>query len=224
MITGCDYGIGFEFAQQYANDGWIVHATCLKIESREKLALLGKNVNFHHLDVSNLAAVKSFAAGLQEIAIDLFINNAATFAPDGDSQLMLPDMDEFMRVMRVNAVAPVYIAEALVDQVAISERKLMVFIGTRSGSIGDNSTGGHYAYRCSKAALNMAVKSMSIEFGKFGIIALVLHPGMVVTETRTGGKGIPVGESVSGMRSVIESLTPSMAGSFQRYDNGTIEW
>jgi len=143
LITGCDYGIGFEFAQQYANDGWIVHATCFKIESREKLVLLGKNVNFHHLDVSNLAAVKSFAAGLQGIAIDLFINNAATFAPDGDGQLMLPDMDEFMRVMRVNAVAPIYIAEALVDQVAISERKLMVFISTRSGSIGDNSTGGH---------------------------------------------------------------------------------
>lgn len=224
LITGCDYGIGFEFAQQYANDGWAVHATCLKDESREKLALLGDNVNFHLLDVSDQTAVTSFADRLQGTAIDLFINNAATFAPDGDGPLMLPDMDKFTRVMRVNAVAPVYIAEALVNQVAISERKLMVFIGTRSGSIGDNSTGGHYAYRCSKAALNMAVKSISIEFGKLGIIAMVLHPGSVATETRTGGTGIPVDESVSGMRNVIASLTQNMAGTFQRYDGGTVEW
>ena len=224
LITGCDYGIGFEFAQQYANDDWAVHATCLNYENREKLALLGDNVNFHLLDVSDQAAVKSFADRLQGTAIDLFINNAATFAADGNGPLMLPDMDEFTRVMRVNAVAPVYIAEALVNQVAISERKLMVFIGTRSGSIGDNSSGGHYAYRCSKAALNMAVKSISIEFGKLGIIAIVLHPGSVATETRTGGTGIPVDESVSGMRNVIDSLTPNMAGTFQRYDGGTIEW
>ena len=176
------------------------------------------------LDVSDQSEVVGFADKLKGEAIDLFINNAATFAPDGPGPLMLPEMDEFTRVMRVNAVAPVYIAEALVDQVAASERKLMIFIGTRSGSIGDNGSGGHYAYRCSKAALNMAVKSISIEFAGRGILAAVLHPGSVATETRTGGTGIPVNESVSGMRGVIDAMTPEMAGTFQRYDGGTIEW
>lgn len=224
LITGCDYGIGFEFARQYAEDGWTVHATCLKEESREKIATLGDKTHFHLLDVSDETAVVALANGFKDEAIDLFINNAATFAPDGPGPLMLPDMDEFTRVMRVNAVAPVYVAEALVDQVAASERKLMVFIGTRSGSIGDNGSGGHYAYRCSKAALNMAVKSISIEFADRGILAAVLHPGSVATETRTGGTGIPVDESVTGMRRVIDDLTPEMSGTFQRYDGGTIEW
>ena len=224
LITGCDYGIGFEFARQYAADGWTVHATCLKAESREKHTALGSNTHFHQLDVSDQLAVVAFADKLKGEAIDLFINNAATFAPDGPGPLMLPEMDEFTRVMRVNAVAPVYIAEALVDQVAASERKLMIFIGTRSGSIGDNGSGGHYAYRCSKAALNMAVKSISIEFAGRGILAAVLHPGSVATETRTGGTGIPVNESVSGMRGVIDAMTPEMSGTFQRYDGGTIEW
>ena len=131
---------------------------------------------------------------------------------------MLPDMDEFMRV---NAVAPVYIAEALVDQVASSDRKLMIFIGTRSGSIGDNGSGGHYAYRCSKAAL---IKSISIEFAQRGIVAAVLHRGSVATETRTGGTGIPVDESVTGMRNVIDGLTAEMSGTFQHFDGGTNEW
>ena len=224
LITGCDYGIGFEFARQYAADGWTVHATCLKAESREKLTVLGSDTHFHQLDVSDQLAVVAFAEELKGEAIDLFINNAATFAPDGPGPLMLPEMDEFTRVMRVNAVAPVYVAEALVDQVAASERKLMIFIGTRSGSIGDNGSGGHYAYRCSKAALNMAAKSISIEFAGRGILAAVLHPGSVATETRTGGTGIPVNESVSGMRGVIDAMTPEMSGTFQRYDGGTIEW
>jgi len=224
LITGCDYGIGFEFARQYAADGWTVHATCLKAESREKLTVLGSDTHFHQLDVSDQSEVVAFADKLKGEAIDLFINNAATFAPDGPGPLMLPEMDEFTRVMRVNAVAPVYVAEALVDQVAASERKLMIFIGTRSGSIGDNGSGGHYAYRCSKAALNMAVKSISIEFAGRGILAAVLHPGSVATETRTGGTGIPVNESVSGMRGVIDAMTPEMSGAFQRYDGGTIEW
>ncbi|MEL0112194.1 MAG: SDR family oxidoreductase [Rickettsiales bacterium] len=224
LITGCDYGIGFEFARQYAGDGWRVHAVCLDPASREKLAGVSGDVRFHQCDVSDPAALSALADALRGEPIDLLINNAATFAPDGPGPLKLPDMDEYTRVMRVNAVAPVYVAETLVDNVAASARKLMVFIGTRSGSIGDNGSGGHYAYRCSKAALNMAVKSISIEFAERGIVAAVLHPGSVATETRTGGTGIPVGDSVSGMRGVIDGLTPETSGTFQRYDGGTIEW
>ena len=224
LITGCDYGIGFEFARQYAADGWTVHATCLRAENREKLATLGSDIHYNQLDVADQLAVSIFADGLKDEAINLLINNAASFAPDGPGPLMLPDMDEFTRVMRVNAVATIYVAQALVDQVAASKRKLMIFIGTRSGSIGDNSSGGHYAYRCSKAALNMAVKSISIEFGQRGILATVLYPGSVSTETRTGGTGIPVNESVSSMRGIIDVMTPKMSGTFQRYDGGTIEW
>ena len=177
LITGCDYGIGVEFARQYAGNGWTVNAACLKEESQEKLTAFGNGVHFYQLDVSDEAVVKSFAVDIANEKIDILINNAAIFAPDGPGPLMLPDMDEFTRVMRVNAVAALYIAEALVYQVASSDRKLMIFIGTRSGSIGANGYGGHYAYRCSKAALNMAVKRISIEFAQRGIVAAVLHPG-----------------------------------------------
>jgi len=223
LITGCDYGIGFEFARQYAGDGWQVHAVCLDAASRDKIDALPGDLTFHNLDVSDQAGVAAHAEALDGTAIDLLINNAATFAPDGPGTLMLPDIDEFTRVMRINAVAPIYVADAFEEHVARSDRKLMVFIGTRSGSIGDNGSGGHYAYRCSKAALNMAVKSLSIDFAPRGVITAVLHPGSVATETRKGGQ-IPVDESVSGMRGVIEGLTPELSGTFRRYDGGTIEW
>ncbi len=223
LITGCDYGIGFETARQYAEDGWGVHAICLEAASRAKIEDLGQQVRFHHLDVADQAGVSALAMELKGTPIDVLINNAATFAPDGPGTLMLPDIDEFTRVMKINAVAPIYVAGAFEDHVAASDRRQMVFIGTRSGSIGDNTSGGHYAYRCSKTALNMAVKSLSVDFKPREIVTAVLHPGSVATETRKGGQ-ISVTESVSGMRAVIETLTPDMSGSFLRYDGGTIEW
>lgn len=223
LITGCDYGIGYEFARQYASDGWQVHAVCLDPASRDKIEALGQNVHFHPLDVSDQAALAALAKQLEGEAVDLLINNAATFAPDGPGTLMLPDIDEFTRVMKINAVAPLYVADAFEEHVAASTRRLMVFIGTRSGSIGDNTSGGHYAYRCSKTALNMAVKSLSMDFKPRGIITTVLHPGSVATETRKGGQ-ITVDVSVSGMRQIIDSLDETASGSFLRYDGGTIEW
>ena len=223
LITGCDYGIGFEFARQYASDNWRVHAICLDNDSRDRIAALPGDVSFHQADVADPAALNSLAHELQDEAIDLLINNAATFAPDGPGTLMLPDIDEFTRVMKVNAVAPVYVANAFEQHVARSGHKLMLFIGTRSGSIGDNTSGGHYAYRCSKTALNMAAKSISVDFAKHGICAAVLHPGSVATETRKGGQ-ISVDESVTGMRRVIDGLDIDATGKFLRYDGGEIEW
>ena len=223
LITGCDYGIGYEFARQYAEDGWRVHAICLDDTSQGKLGDLGGDVHFHHLDVADPGGVHALAVELKDQAVDLLINNAATFAPDGPGTLMLPEMDEFARVMRVNAMAPIYVADAFEDHVANSEKRLMVFIGTRSGSIGDNGSGGHYASRCSKAALNMAVKSLSVDLAARGILTAVLHPGSVATETRKGGQ-ISVDVSVTGMRTIIDGLTKEMSGTFLRYDGGTIEW
>ncbi len=223
LITGCDFGIGFEFARQYAGDGWTVHALCLDAASQDKLAGIGGDVHFHRIDVGDQSAIASLAKQLADQPVDLLINNAATFAPDGPGTLQLPDLDEFLRVMRVNAVAPIYVAAAFEEHVAASEQRQMVFIGTRSGSIGDNDSGGHYAYRCSKTALNMAVKSLSVDFASRNIVTAVLHPGSVRTETRKGGQ-VDVAESVAGMRARIAELTPEQTGTFIRYDGGTIEW
>ena len=86
--------------------------------------------------------MNGLAKKLSGTSIDLLINNATTFAPDRPGPLILSDMDEFTQVMRVNAVAPVYVAECFVEYVAASEMKMMIFIGTRCGSIGDNGSGG----------------------------------------------------------------------------------
>ena len=65
---------------------------------------------------------------------------------------------------------------------------------------------------------------IGFELAQRGIVAAVLHPGSVATETRTDGTGIPLDESVTGMRNVIDGLTAEMSGTFQRFDGGTNEW
>ena len=223
LITGCDYGIGYELARQYAEDGWRVHAICLDQQSEARIEALAGDTHFHLVDVANWPAVQALSETLRNEPIDVLINNAATFAPDGDGPLELPDPEHFVRVMHINAVAPVYVAEAFTNQVSASEQKLMAFISTRSGSIGDNGSGGHYAYRCSKAALNMAAKSIANDLASRGILSVALHPGSVATETRKGGQ-IDVTQSVAGLRSEIAAMTTERSGTFRRYDGGTIEW
>lgn len=223
LITGCDYGIGFELASQYAAHGWRVHALCLQATSRTSILALGEHAHFHHVDVADQRAVQRLADDLAGVALDVLINNAATFAPDGAGALQLPEREEFVRVMHINAVAPVYVAEAFSEHVSASAGKTMAFISTRSGSIGDNTSGGHYAYRCSKAALNMAVRSIAVDFADRGIMSVALHPGSVATQTRKGGQ-IDVADSVRGLRAEIDAMTPGRSGTFRRYDGGTIEW
>jgi NAD(P)-dependent dehydrogenase (short-subunit alcohol dehydrogenase family) len=144
-----------------------------------KLDALEGEVHFHHCDVSNYESAGALASTLGGDAIDLLINNAATFAPDGPGALELPAMDEFTRVMRVNTVGPIYMAEVCADSVSRSDSRIMAFISTRSGPIWDNTSGGHYAYRCSKVSLNMAVKSLSFDLKSRGVISVALHPGSV---------------------------------------------
>ncbi len=78
LITGCDYGIGFEFARQYAESGWRVHAVCLEEASRGELGRLAGEIHFHQADVSIPGCVRWLASNLGDTAIDLLINNSAT--------------------------------------------------------------------------------------------------------------------------------------------------
>ena len=110
--------------------------------SRENIDPLGANAVFHRLDVSDEGTVNALAKELSSTSIDLVINNATYFAHNGPGPLMLPDMDEFTQVIGINAVEPVYVAECFVEHVAASEMKMTIFIGTYSGSISDNGSGG----------------------------------------------------------------------------------
>ena len=121
-------------------------------------------------------------------------------------------------------VAPVMLAQALLDNVASGNRKLIASITSKMGSLADNTSGGSYAYRSSKTALNMAMKSLAIDLHDRGISVIVLHPGWVQTDMGGPNGLINVDESVMQMRKILDQAGPDESGRFFDRDGSVIPW
>jgi NAD(P)-dependent dehydrogenase (short-subunit alcohol dehydrogenase family) len=129
-----------------------------------------------------------------------------------------------MRTLRVNLFGPMKMAEAFVENVAASEQKKLVTLTSIVGSIGQNTFGGLYAYRSSKAAANSIMKSMALDLKRRGIIALPMHPGWVRTDIGGPRAELDAPAAVAGLRKVIGGLMPADAGRFLQWDGRELPW
>ena len=221
LVTGAGRGLGLEFARQYTADGWRVIATVRDVSKSSELGALGPKVEIHRLDVTDLDAVAALGRELASDRIDVAIANAGVFL----GRSMTPgqiDETAWIGTLKVNALAPLALAGAVLAPVERSEGKRLIAISSRLGSIGENNAGGSYAYRASKAALNAAWRSLALDHR--GVVAVVLHPGWVRTDM--GGAGAPVErkDSVAGLRRVIARLTPADSGRFFDFQGAEIPW
>ncbi len=223
MITGANRGIGLELARQYAADGWRVLATCRDPKHAADLRQAIGDVVIKELDILDFPRVHAVAKAWKKEAIDLLILNAGVYGPR-PSMLGGLDYDAWEEVFWTNAMAPLKVAEAFIDQVARSDRKVIAAISSKMGSMQDNTSGGSYIYRSSKAALNAVMKSLSVDLADRGIGVVVLHPGWVRTDMGGPHALIDVGESVSGIRRVLESAAADLGGRFVNYDGRDIPW
>lgn len=226
LITGANRGIGYEFARSFADDGWHVHACCRNPDKAKDLKQLIAGtvgaVTLHKLDVTDGLKVASLARELADEPIDILLNNAGIYGPKtgfGET-----DYSDWPPVFAANVLAPMRMAERFVEHVALSERKLMVNISSIMGSMGDNSGGGAYIYRSSKAALNAVVKSLSVDLAPRGIAVVAFHPGWVKTDMGGESAAITAVESVKGMRSIIGRLNSGDTGKFFNYDGSMLPW
>lgn len=228
LITGANRGIGLEFCRQYAADGWRVLACSRIPEKAGELNSLADQypglVKVLVLDVSDHVNIERLAHDLDEVSIDLLINNAGIY-PDSDKHgFGHTDYAEWVHSFRVNTMAPLKMAESFVAHISRSRIKTIVTITSKMGSIADNSGGGNYLYRTSKAAVNMVVKSLAIDLKQLGITAVVFHPGWVKTDMGGPNAMITAKQSVLGMRKMISSLTIADSGNFFAYDGQIIPW
>jgi NAD(P)-dependent dehydrogenase (short-subunit alcohol dehydrogenase family) len=127
-------------------------------------------------------------------------------------------------VLDVNTVGPMRVSEALVDHVARSERKLIVTLTSGMGSIGDNTSGGAFAYRSSKAAVNMVIRSLAIDLAPRGVTCIVVNPGWVLTDMGGPHATSTPTESVARLRRLIDKLTPADSGKFFNHDGREYAW
>jgi len=222
LVTGSNRGIGLEFVRQYAAEGWRVHAACRRPEAARELAAVEGDVAIHRLDVADDRQIAALAEGLGGEAIDVLINNAGVGGPrEGFGET---DTATWLEVFRVNTIAPVHMAERFIEHLMRGRRKLIVGLTSRMGSIADNTGGGYYIYRSSKAALNAAMKSLAIDLAPRGVAAVVFHPGWVKTDMGGPGAQITPQASVAGMRTKIATLGPADSGCFFNYDGKPLPW
>ena len=220
MITGASRGLGLEFARQFCNEECRVIATCRNPKNANELHTIG-DIDIHSLDVTDDKSVANLADKLRGENIDILINNAGVIGQrDGFGRL---NYDIWAETMDTNVFGPMRVAEAFRDNVLNSEKKQMIFITSRMGSITE-AVPNAYVYRSSKAALNMSVKCLSAELGEQGLIAVLFHPGHVQTDM--GGQAAPVTpqKSIEGMKNQIVALTRDDNGRFLSYDGRQIPW
>lgn len=220
LITGAGRGLGHEFARQYAADGWRVACTVRNEKARSALAQLGAEA--HLADVTDLKSIAKLAADLDGVPIDVLICNAGVYGPRRQTFGKI-DYAAWEEVLRVNLLGATAVAEALLENVAASERKVIALMSSRLGSIAE-SRGGDYLYASSKAALNMIGKALSVALGARGITVVSLTPGWVRTDM--GGRSAPLAPeaSIAGMRRVIAGLAPERSGRFWSYDGSAVAW
>lgn len=223
LITGANRGIGLEFARQYAATGWRVIATCRQPSLATELKALPGEVEIFALDVGDFPVLGDLAKSLKRESVDLLLANAGVYGPR-PSPFGAVDDGAWEAVLRLNTIAPLKLAEAFCDLVARSELRSMAFLSSKMGSIADNTSGGSYIYRSSKAALNVVVKSLAVDLAPRGISVAALHPGWVRTDMGGPSALIDAEVSVAGMRRVLADLTPETSGRFLNYDGCEIPW
>jgi NAD(P)-dependent dehydrogenase (short-subunit alcohol dehydrogenase family) len=226
LITGASRGLGFEFARQYAEEGWRVFATCRKPKAASKLAaLLGTGqVTIHRLDVTCARDLDALDDELGQSTIDLLINNAGIYGSNSQMTFGTTDYAHWEEIARITVIAPFRIAEKLVERIAASEGKTIASITSRLGSIGDNEGGGIYAYRASAAGLNMVTKSLAIDLKERGIKVVALDAGWVRTDMGGPKARLSPQECVERLRGVIANLDPGASGKQIDYRGHEVPW
>ena len=219
LITGANRGLGFEFVRQYRAQGERVLATIRDPAGADPLRKLGAEV--HMLDMRDGAAILKFGEQLGDVAIDILIANAGIYE-GRDAALDTISEETWIESFRVNTIGPMLLARALRGHVRRGTQRKLIAISSRFGSISANDIGGHYAYRASKAALNMAWHALSID--EPDLICVAMRPGWVRTRMGRPEAPLSVEESVTGMRGVIARLTQADSGKFLGYDGNELGW
>lgn len=232
LITGANRGIGLAHAQRYAERGWTVLACARQPAAPGPLAELAQrhpdSVRRLPLDVTDDASVAALAPVLGGQPIDVLLNNAGTYGPhglpEGLAYQSLGHMDYrvWQDILAVNLLGPFRVTVALRPNLQAARRPLVVMMSSDLGSIGNNTMGQSYAYRSSKAGLNMVARSMALEWRD--IIVIAMAPGWC--DTDLGGPDAPIdpADSVANQQATCDRLTLADSGRFIDRFGATVAW
>ena len=217
IVTGANRGIGLALVAALRQRGYDVLAACRA--SSPELANLGAEV-VDGVDVSTDQGIAGLVAAVGARSVDLLINNAGILVW-GD-QLGELNVDGIRKQFEVNALAPLRVTDALRERLARGAK--VALVTSRMGSIDDNSSGGAYGYRMSKAALNMAGKSLAIDLRGRGVAVAILHPGMVKTDMVGAHGQVEPADAARDLLARVDELTLETTGGFWHANGQRLPW
>ncbi|SMF48568.1 NAD(P)-dependent dehydrogenase, short-chain alcohol dehydrogenase family [Alteromonadaceae bacterium Bs31] len=230
-IIGASGGIGSAFVSMLSQDPTnTVHAF-----SRSALKNERSNVQLGTLDFADEGSISAAAqAASENRALDLVIVatgilHDATMMPE--KTLADLSADNFQRNFLANTIGPALVAKHFLPKLQRDKRAVFAALSARVGSISDNRLGGWYAYRASKAALNMLIRTASIEVARRHKHAIVvgMHPGTVATNLSQpfqarvpSGKLFEADYSAGRLIAVMAGLTPNDSGKVFAWDGSEV--
>lgn len=216
VITGANRGIGLAMCTHFKAQGDKVFALCRN--SSTDLEELNVNV-IEGIDVASDIGVDNMVAALSNVDIDVLVCNAGILRDESLSQL---NLDTIREQFEINALAPLRVVVSL--QANLNEGAKVALITSRMGSISDNTSGGRYGYRMSKAALNAAAMSLSHDLASKKIAVGIYHPGYVQTEMVNYGGDISASDSAKKLVGLINQLTQDQSGVFKHSNGSVLPW
>ncbi len=215
-ITGANRGIGLEMAKQCKAAGHTVIALCRR--SSDELDGLGARVETG-IDVSDDGVVDVLRRRLSDTAVDVLINNAGLLRGQTLSNL---DWDSMRQQFEINSLGPLRVVSALLENLASGSK--VAIVTSRMGSIADNTSGGSYGYRMSKAAVNIAGVSLAHDLRDRGVAVALLHPGWVRTAMTRNTGNIDAAEAAEGLLARIAELDVETSGRFLHQSGEALPW
>ncbi|XP_067327243.1 C-signal-like [Anolis sagrei] len=247
VLTGANRGIGLELVRQLLAAAeppqWIF--ACSREPGGErakelrKLASNHPNVVIVKLDATNPVTIKEAAAcvegHLQGAGLNVLINNAGIFR---DKELETLGPEDMLDAYKTNVIGPLLVSQAFLpllkkaakesSQDGLSCRKAAIInISSVLGSIESvplNYTKPAVPYRCSKAALNMLTKCLSLSYAGDGVLCTAVHPGWVKTDMGTQEADLSVDESVRGIIGVLSKLGDKHNGVLVNWKGNNVPW
>ncbi|MEK9656838.1 MAG: SDR family oxidoreductase [bacterium] len=219
LITGANRGIGLELAKQLHTQGHKITAIC-RHSSPDIEAIASQVIS--NIDIREKKDIQSAKNSCECNSFDILINNAGVLQNENIQHLDSTSVFQIKNQFITNSLAPLLITHHFLD--TLKENSKLILITSRMGSIADNDSGGRYGYRMSKAALNAAGKSLSIDLKEQGIAVGIFHPGWVQTQM-TGYSGpLTVQESAKNLITRIEALNLENSGQFLHSNGESLPW
>ena len=239
VVTGANRGLGYVWAEKYAERGWQVIATARKPDQATDLIDLAErtgNVRIEQLDVTEVDSINAFGDRLEGLPIDILINNVGRLGEDEGQRFGEIDSEKLNDFMWVNAFSALLVTERLWENLLAGEQKKVAGISARVASfdVYPRIHHGLYHYKASKVALNMIMRNIALEGEADGVSAVVLSPGVVNTYgTPMDMEGmspemqaamVDIDTSVGGMINVMDELNLEGSGKWYRFSGDVIPW